>query len=250
MNPTKALSNERTSILVCNHNYGRFLGPCLDSVLAQSVTAIDLLVVDDHSQDHSPRLLAEYGEKFRATAIRYHYRIEAHNLGQNGLFNKHVPNLKTKYSIILDADDRLDPTYIEKCIGALVEQQKGKPSVGFCHTQMELIDGNGTYIAPARLDADNPAWHCVLPRTALIETALLQAALPLDEHKTRNTKYDLWRKIRQAGGTGIILEHPLFQYRIHDRNVSGIARLLHNPTGQEVAIQAYWLDLARETEAI
>ena len=54
-------SKPRTvSIVVTNYNYGRFIGQCLDSVMAQTYPHVECIVVDDGSTDDSRDVIARY----------------------------------------------------------------------------------------------------------------------------------------------------------------------------------------------
>jgi len=58
-------SKTRVSVAIICFNYGRFLGECLDSCLAQTVSADEIIVVDDGSTDDSADVLDGYDPAFR-----------------------------------------------------------------------------------------------------------------------------------------------------------------------------------------
>lgn len=58
MNPTQA--SVLVSVVVLNHNYGRYLKKCLDSVLAQDYEPLEVIVVDDGSTDESRAVIESY----------------------------------------------------------------------------------------------------------------------------------------------------------------------------------------------
>lgn len=51
------------SVLINNFNYGKYLRPCIDSVLSQVYPDFEVIVVDDGSTDDSREILASYGER-------------------------------------------------------------------------------------------------------------------------------------------------------------------------------------------
>ncbi|MBI5949475.1 MAG: glycosyltransferase family 2 protein [Chloroflexi bacterium] len=59
------------SVLVLNHNYGRFLGECLDSILAQSFGDYEVIVLDDASSDDSAAVLGAYERDPRVRTVRH-----------------------------------------------------------------------------------------------------------------------------------------------------------------------------------
>lgn len=51
------------SVVVTNHNYGAFLGECLESCLSQSGFDLECILVDDGSTDDSRAILSEYSKR-------------------------------------------------------------------------------------------------------------------------------------------------------------------------------------------
>lgn len=87
----------RVSVVVDNHNYGRFLRETLDSVLSQAGEDVELLVVDDGSTDDSRDILASYAP--RATALLQPRQ------GQAAAFNNGLAAAKGEIVCLLDSDD-------------------------------------------------------------------------------------------------------------------------------------------------
>ena len=52
--------NFLVSIYIVNHNYGRYLEQCIDSVLRQTYSNIELLIIDNESTDNSRDILLKY----------------------------------------------------------------------------------------------------------------------------------------------------------------------------------------------
>ena len=90
----------RVSIVVTNHEYEIFLGPCLDSALAQDHPDLEVIVVDDGSTDGSAGVIARYGDDVTA--------VFQPNGGQGSAFNTGFARSTGDVVIFLDADDLLD----------------------------------------------------------------------------------------------------------------------------------------------
>src|SRR4051812_48468776 len=95
------------SIIIPSYNYGRFLAQTLDSVLAQTYTNWECIIVDDGSKDNSGEIAAAYEQK--DTRIRYIYQ---QNQGIATTRNTGLQNIKGDYVQYLDADDMLPPEKI------------------------------------------------------------------------------------------------------------------------------------------
>ena len=93
------------SVVIVNYNYGRFLGAAIDSVFAQTYPAIECLVVDNGSTDETPEVLAERARRYPAM----HIQTLPANEGQTSACVRGYVATRGPYMIFLDADDTLLP---------------------------------------------------------------------------------------------------------------------------------------------
>jgi len=96
------------SVVVNNHNYGRFLGEALDSALSQLVAGDELLVVDDGSSDHSLRVLEHYAANH---GVRF---VSQPNRGQMHAVRTGIANARCDVIVLLDSDDYFLPGYLRR----------------------------------------------------------------------------------------------------------------------------------------
>ncbi len=97
------MDNEPTfSIVIPSYNYGHFLAGAIDSVLAQDCADIQILVIDDASEDQTPDVARRYGHGIQ-------YVRNAQNLGAAGNWRKGLGLARGRYVMKLDADDELLP---------------------------------------------------------------------------------------------------------------------------------------------
>jgi len=90
------------SVVVTNHNYGRFLGEALESALAQEYADVEVVVVDDASTDDSQEVLRSFGSRVTAIFGTYGGQAAATTAGFDACSGAVV--------IFLDADDVLLPS--------------------------------------------------------------------------------------------------------------------------------------------
>lgn len=237
------------SIIICNLNYARYLPDALDSVANQSYKEIELLLIDDGSSDNSKSVLESFRSDFkeRFTPIRLHLYNE--NQGKLSRLNKHIPELSGELSLILDSDDFLDESFLTVSIHELIKQ-----NTGFVYTQCflvnelgeKLVDGkNGYPLIGKSCDWDRELLYTAsyIPECGLTRTEALKQAVPFDEKIKIGTKHHKWNKIAMAGWTGCYIPKPLFSYRMHDRNLSGIGRHIlgnQSPISENVILSGYW----------
>ena len=102
--PAPACSGPLITVIVPIFNAERFLVTCLDSVLAQTYRALEILLVDDGSTDRGPVICSEYAA--RDARIRL---IATPNGGPSSARNAGLASAQGGYVFFLDADDFLEP---------------------------------------------------------------------------------------------------------------------------------------------
>jgi len=104
------------------YNDEKAIGNILDCVLSQTFQDFELHIYDNCSTDNTINILKEYQKKDKRIFIH----LNSINVGLAENFNKclHLKNFKDfKYVSIKSANDRIDPTYYEKCIDFLENNQ-------------------------------------------------------------------------------------------------------------------------------
>lgn len=103
------------SICIPTYNRATMAGKAIESALAQTFTNIEVIVVDNDSDDGIESVV----KKFPDPRLRFYKN--AKNLGMFGNFNRCIELSDGKYIHILHSDDYIDPHFIEVCIGFLEE---------------------------------------------------------------------------------------------------------------------------------
>ena len=98
----------KVSVVVPIYNASDYLRPALDSVLQQTLSDIEIICVDDGSTDSSLDIIKEYLE--RDSRIRI---ITETNAGPAHARNNGMRRARGEYIAFLDADDFLEPTFLE-----------------------------------------------------------------------------------------------------------------------------------------
>ncbi|WP_051321275.1 glycosyltransferase family 2 protein [Chrysiogenes arsenatis] len=97
------------SVLINNYNYGRFIAQCVESVLKQTYTNYELIIVDDGSTDDSVNVLESFSDP-RIT------KIYKKNGGQASAFNAGFEASKGRIIAFLDSDDWWLPHKLETIV--------------------------------------------------------------------------------------------------------------------------------------
>lgn len=238
------------TILIPSYNYAEYIGKSIDSVMAQDYPAIELVVVDDGSQDGSVdeirRKLARKNHLVRSELI-----VLEHNRGKLGAINAALSRLRGEYLITLDADDWLREDYASRCISELRERRLRDPSLGFIYSDCNLVDKNATAIDEGHsvtFDRDLVGKVSFIPELALMLTRAFMEVAPFDETIRVATKHHKWQRVVANGWIGHHIPEPLFYYRMHTNNLSGIGQRVMNEVEQgtcgERLLSGYW-DIAQ-----
>lgn len=128
-----ALHAPRISVLVCNFNYAHYIAQTLDSVLAQTLAAHEILVVDDGSTDSSVAVVQGYADR----GVRL---VVQPNGGQTAAYNTALLHASGDVLLFVDSDDALLP-------GALAEVA-GRFTAGVAkvHFRLALIGPDGALL--------------------------------------------------------------------------------------------------------
>ena len=106
---------ELVSIIMPTYNCARFIRESIDSVLAQTYTNWELIIVDDSSTDNTAEMIANFNDP------RIHYLRNEQNEGAALTRNKALRAVKGRYIAFLDSDDLWHPDKLERQI-AFMEQ--------------------------------------------------------------------------------------------------------------------------------
>ena len=101
-------SPKSISVIIPVYNVSAYLSACLDSILAQTFTDIEIIAVNDGSTDNSYEILDEYAR--RDARIRV---FNQSNEGVSAVRNKALSYATGEYIVYVDADDYLAPTMLE-----------------------------------------------------------------------------------------------------------------------------------------
>lgn len=104
-----------TSIIVPIYNTAAYLRQCLDSLIAQTVTDWEAILVDDASGDESAEIAAGYVKK----DARFLLLQQPKNQGQSAARNRGLAQARGEYVAFLDSDDWWDQDYLEQHLAAI-----------------------------------------------------------------------------------------------------------------------------------
>ena len=203
------------SVIVPTYNRAQQLPRALDSILCQSCSPKEIIVVDDGSTDETSALMtSEYPE------IVF---IQQQNAGVSSARNVGIKRASGDWIAFLDSDDEWLPEKLEIQMKALYEN----PEIKICHTN-EIWIRNGKRVNPKKKHEKFGGWIfqkclplcCISPSSVIIhksffkEIGLFDYSLPVCED------YDLWLRITARNPVLYIEEPFLIKYGGHEDQLS------------------------------
>jgi glycosyltransferase involved in cell wall biosynthesis len=124
----------RVSVVIPTYNCARFLRQALKSVLSQTYTSYEIIVVDDGSTDDTRDVVAEFGDR-----LRYLYQP---NGGLSSARNLALMNARGEFIAYLDADDAWYPEKLDRQVSFLDAHKE----CGLVHSDVTIVDDSGSVI--------------------------------------------------------------------------------------------------------
>ncbi len=110
-------SSPLVSVIVPVYNVEPYLRRCLDSIVNQSYTNLEIILVDDGSLDNSPQICDDYAAKDKRIIV-----IHKKNGGLSDARNAGLDVCKGEYISFVDSDDWVDEKYVEKLFSLIIEE--------------------------------------------------------------------------------------------------------------------------------
>ena len=143
------MENPKVSIIVPVYNVEKYLAECLESILSQTFTDFECILVDDHSPDKCPDICDEYAKKDNRIKVIHIKENEGLPQARKTGINETVGD----YVMFIDSDDWIENTMIERLYSlAMIE----KCDIVYCNIDdYHGFQRNGERIARLHFDTRN-----------------------------------------------------------------------------------------------
>lgn len=199
------------SVIVPCYNYGIFIEGAIKSVLAQTFQRFEVLVINDGSTDELTRNVLNK-LCYEKTKV-----IHQANQGLAQTRNNGAALAAGKYICYLDADDLIEPTYLEKTLSILESDE----SLGSCYTWVQCFGDVDSVWETQDLDPFFLRQYTVAPSHSVIRKEAWEKVRKWNRSGFL-TKYDgyfedwvFWIDMVQCGYWGRVVAEPLIRYRVH-----------------------------------
>lgn len=204
------------SVVVPVFNGEKYLRQTVESVLAQTYQAIEVVAVDDGSTDSSPEILTGYGPPIRV--------IRQSNAGVGAARTRGAEESLGEFVCFLDQDDWWEPLKIAKQVACFRSDER----IGLVHTDVAYFDSDREEFVPCPNPNARPqdlAGECyerlllgnpICNSAVMVRRRDLIAAGAFDRRVAGNTvqDYEMWLRVSRSARLGFVADQATF-FRLH-----------------------------------
>ena len=212
------MNNPLISIIIPTYNRAHLIGETLDSILVQSYTNWECIVVDDGSKDGTEAVVMDYVN--RDTRFQFHKRPKKYKPGGNGARNYGFDVSKGEYVNWFDSDDLMLTDAVQSKLDAFEE------NVDFVIGNSLNFDEEGTISRPYALDYDIPitaenfisqtvGW---ITNDVLIKREVVQ--IRFNEQLKSGQEYNFFSRLLFLTDRGKYLKKDVSKRRIHKGSIA------------------------------
>lgn len=201
----------RVTVLIPVYNGEKFLAEAIESILGQTFTDFELLIIDDGSTDSTPRVISAFNDP------RIRFERNQQNLGLSETLNRGKVMARGEYLARMDSDDVSLPQRLSRQVAFM----DNNPDVGICGTWLEAFSDTSRTVWPS------PGTHDDIVCSLLFESVMYHPTVifrnsHIDKFTVRYSPefpaaqdYELWS--RCSGGLRLAnVPEVLLRYRLHD----------------------------------
>lgn len=208
--------NKLVSIIIPVYNSHLYVEQCLRSAKGQSYSKIEIIVIDDGSNNTTKSKLREL-----------HNLIDIHivqkNLGPSAARNRGIQKANGFYLLMLDSDDYFEPTFLEKAISIL----EGNQSVKFVSSYLHRFEKNkiGPVIKMRGGTLEDFLFKNATLGNGLFRKNDIDVAGGYDEDmRDGYVDWELMIRVLRNGGSAYVIPEALFMYRSNLRIITNHAK--------------------------
>ncbi|MGO4699339.1 glycosyltransferase family 2 protein [Paenibacillus sp. 2TAB26] len=214
------------SIVIPCYNYGQYVEEAVDSCLNSTFQEIEIIVVNNGSTD--PYTIEVLQRLQRPKTRVIHVQT---NIGLPYGRNVGIREARGKYILPLDADDKIQPTLIEKAYRIL----EARPEVGFATVGLEYFGDQSWVWIPPEFDFNRLLSENIVCVTSLVRKSAWLSVGGYNEAMIHGYEdWDFWISLCERGWRGTAIHEALLLYRRHGHSLSYDAGQKHAMIVQQI----------------
>ena len=213
----------KVSIIIPAYNAQDTIASTLHSVLAQSSSDWEAIVVDDGSQDDTAKIAKEF-----ATRDRRIQAVSRSNGGEAAARNTGVDAARSDWLLFLDSDDWILPCYLDR----MTYELGANPALDAVHCASARVARDGAVVTESYQPPEGDLFPILARRSAfavhacVVRKSLVVSVGPFDTTLQTGPDWDMWQRIARAGARFGVIHEVLALYRMRPNSSSMRARQL------------------------
>ena len=205
--------SDLVSIIMPSYNTGRFISETIESVLAQSHSNWELIIVDDCSTDNTDEVVEDYISDDRIKYIKNDM-----NSGAAISRNRALCEAKGKWIAFLDSDDLWEPQKLEKQIAFMKENGYRFSYTNYVEIDEDSVPNGKRVTGPKRITKYGMYNYCWMGCLTVMYDAEAVGLVQIEDIK-KNNDYAMWLKVCRKANC-YLLDETLARYRKRSGSIS------------------------------
>ena len=235
------MSNPTVSVIIPVYNAQEGIKQCLDSLLNQSFTDFEIILLNDGSTDNSLEVIKKYAADNDFIRV-----IDKENEGVAKTRNKGIQLANGKYIVFIDNDDFIDSDYLERFYNAIDQEQLDIVLGGYKRVNQEmktLFKQDLTQSEWSKYIVVAP-WARIYRTSFLIDNNIQFFDYPIGEDVVFTlTAYNLTEKIK-------IIDYNGYNWFFNEKSISNTSQRGFNPNIDIVYFLSHLLKVAGDSKYI
>lgn len=203
--------NKKVSVIIPCYNQGKYVSDAIKSVLAQTYKNIEIVIVNDGSLDNSSEIINSFSEKYKNIL----FFDNKENRGVIYARNMAIKACGGEYILPLDADDTIEPAYIEKAVKILDENS----NIGIVYCKARMFGSKNEYWNLKDFDKSNILYNnCIFCSALFRKSDFIKVGMYKEYMQYGCEDYDLWLSFIEHGFGVYRIDEILFNYRQYEED--------------------------------
>ncbi|UXN58945.1 glycosyltransferase [Phyllobacterium zundukense] len=221
------INSPKISVIMPSYNHQEFIAEAITSVLNQTISSIQLIIVDDGSSDGSASVIRSFTDE------RIVFKQLPSNLGACEALNIGLSLSEADLVAVCNSDDRWHKDKLQRQLRVMQE----RPDIGAVFTNVQWIDANGAFIPADSLtpyhavfqqaNRSRQEWlktiiergNCLCHPSVLLKKEIFSKVGAYDNRYRQLPDMDLWVRLLQLYEI-FVLQDALIEFRLHESNTS------------------------------
>lgn len=208
------------SIIVPIYNVEKYLNKCIESIVNQTYENIEIILIDDGSNDNSGIICDEYAKKDNRIIV-----VHKENGGGSSARNKGLKIAKGEWISFVDADDWIEQTFCQTLLNKVTQEQADIALCGYnritdnriekinANNQEVFLNSNEYLVKSLNPQTGFGFCHMKLIKKEVLKSISFNERIEVGEDALFNIQLSTY--IKKA----VFLKQPLYNYRINNQSV-------------------------------